>query len=114
MIRSLLMEVLDEYPCMAFGSSQAALEWVEKNPDAPVELVVSDFDLPGPNGVKTCTTIRQRFPHIRVILMSGTSVEDIESLAIQNHFDGWARKPFSLMEMKQKVSNTLKIAHAQS
>ncbi len=112
MIRSLLAEVLKDHQCMTFPSGLAAVEWLEQNPDAPVELVISDFDLPGGNGVKSCNKLRRLSPNIKIILMSGTSIEDVESLALENHYDNWARKPFSIKEMRRKVDEALKSAHA--
>ncbi len=107
MIRSLLTEVLKEYDCMTFPSGLKALEWLEQNPGAPVELVISDFNMREGNGVEACNHIRSRIPHIKLILMSGTSVEDVGSLARENHFDAWTRKPFSVLKFKRLVEETL-------
>lgn len=107
LIRSLLLEVLKDRACKAFPSGLDALAWLEQNPGTPVGLVISDFDLPGGNGVETCKGIRRLVPDIKVILMSGSSVEDVESLALEHHFDGWARKPFSVVEFSRKVLEVL-------
>ncbi len=54
-----------------FESGEAALAWMQANPDVHVDLVVSDQNMPGLSGVETATEIRRLRPELKVAIISG-------------------------------------------
>ena len=106
-LRELLTETLEPHPVHSFGNGKAALEWFERHPANHVQLVISDYNLPGLTGVETVARIRALAPRLKFILMSGTPTEAVGDLARQNHFDGCLQKPFSPSELEQVVESVL-------
>ncbi|MDM7942863.1 MAG: PAS domain-containing protein [Hydrogenophaga sp.] len=54
-----------------FESGEAALDWLRANPDVPVDLVVSDHNMPGLSGVETAIEIRRLRPALKIAIVSG-------------------------------------------
>jgi PAS domain S-box-containing protein len=54
-----------------FDSGEAALEWMHAHPEVPVDLVVSDHNMPGLSGVETAIEIRRLRPGLKIAIISG-------------------------------------------
>lgn len=54
-----------------FESGEAALAWMQAHPDVPVDLVVSDQNMPGLSGVETAIEIRRMRPGLKIAIISG-------------------------------------------
>ena len=54
-----------------FESGEAALDWMRANPEARVDLVVSDHNMPGLSGVETAIEIRRLRPTLKIAIVSG-------------------------------------------
>ncbi|MDP2985706.1 response regulator, partial [Hydrogenophaga sp.] len=54
-----------------FESGEAALEWMHTHPEVPVDLVVSDHNMPGLSGVETAIEIRRLRPGLKIAIISG-------------------------------------------
>jgi PAS domain S-box-containing protein len=54
-----------------FESGEAALNWMRANPEARVDLVVSDHNMPGLSGVETAIEIRRLRPALKIAIVSG-------------------------------------------
>ncbi|MDO8888771.1 MAG: PAS domain-containing protein [Hydrogenophaga sp.] len=54
-----------------FESGEAALEWMRAHPEVPVDLVVSDHNMPGLSGVETAIEIRRLRPGLKIAIISG-------------------------------------------
>lgn len=54
-----------------FESGEAALQWLQAHPEVPVDLVVSDQNMPGLSGVETAVEIRRLRPGLKIAIISG-------------------------------------------
>lgn len=54
-----------------FESGEAAVEWLQAHPEVPVDLVVSDHNMPGLSGVETAIEIRRLRPRLKIAIISG-------------------------------------------
>ncbi|MBA4213902.1 MAG: hypothetical protein C0449_12575 [Polaromonas sp.] len=54
-----------------FESGEAALDWMRAHPDVPVDLVVSDHNMPGLSGVETAIEILRLRPGLKIAIISG-------------------------------------------
>ena len=52
------------------------------DPDAKIDCVVSDYDMPGTNGIEFLETVRQQHPELPFVLFTGKGSEEIASDAI--------------------------------
>ena len=59
------------YRASTFESGEAALDWLREHPDDPVDLVVSDQNMPGMSGVEVAREMRRLRPGLRVAIVSG-------------------------------------------
>lgn len=54
-----------------FESGEAALDWMRAHPEVPVDLVVSDHNMPGLSGVETAIEILRLRPGLNIAIISG-------------------------------------------
>lgn len=59
------------YRASTFESGEAALAWLREHPDDPVDLVVTDQNMPGLSGVEVARELRGLRPGLRVAIVSG-------------------------------------------
>ncbi len=72
------------------------------------DLVLLDYGLPGMNGLQTYTKVIKSFaPQARCILISGQLSEDIANKAHDYGIDNVLRKPFSFLELQNKIDQSL-------
>ncbi len=65
----------------------------------PIDLVLTDLDMPEMNGEALLRKMRCRFPAIPCVAMSGESVG--------KGFDGFIQKPFDMQDLIKMVSEAL-------
>ncbi len=59
------------YRASTFESGEAALAWLREHSDDPVDLVVTDQNMPGLSGVEVARELRGLRPGLRVAIVSG-------------------------------------------
>jgi len=67
--------------------------------DEQVEVVISDIQMPGLDGVALLRTIRERFPNLPVVLMTGHGTLDTAVEALRNRAFDYLSKPVVLDEL---------------
>lgn len=85
-----------------FSNSKLALEYVRTH---PVDLVMSDIEMPGMNGTKFAACLREEQPELVIVFTTCCAVEyieDVESLA-----DFFMMKPYTV----ERVCTVLERAH---
>ena len=103
---ALLREIMEKegYDVQVSHNGQTALDLLI---DQPPDVVLSDIQMPGMNGIQLLTAIHQRHPETKVILLTAygslsTAVEGIKAGA----FD-YLSKPFALDEIRRVVRHAL-------
>ncbi|MDU0206238.1 response regulator [Paenibacillus sp. MAH-36] len=77
-------------------NGREALEMVERlQPD----VVVTDIQMPFMNGLQLAEAIRERFPTIKLIILTGHDEFEYAQRAIKLHIDEYVLKPFSAQEL---------------
>ncbi len=79
----------------AAGSGQEALGQL----DAGIEAVVLDHGLPGINGIETLVRIREMFPSVPVIMLTGLNDAETAVQALRAGADDYLTKPFELKRL---------------
>ena len=54
-----------------FESGEAAVAWMRMHPEVPVDLVVSDQNMPGLSGVETAIELHRLRPGLKIAIISG-------------------------------------------
>ncbi|MBX3611156.1 MAG: PAS domain-containing protein [Hydrogenophaga sp.] len=96
------------YRVSTFESGEAAIDWLRRYPDDPVDLVVTDQNMPGMSGVDVAREARQLRPDLRVAIVSGHVSDALldearregvhEVLAKQDSMDAMGRTIRQLIE----------------
>lgn len=69
----------------------------------PFHMLVSDLLMPGMDGLKTFLALREKYPDLIGILITGHGTIDTALDAMGLGFSGFIRKPFPALELKQVV-----------
>jgi two-component system, cell cycle sensor histidine kinase and response regulator CckA len=100
LVRTMLCQV--GYAVLAANDGAEALAICKAFPDE-IHLFLTDVNMPLVDGVKAAAAIRTQRPEIKVIIMSGNTIETIRA---ENRPDAFLRKPFlppTLLECVQGV-----------
>ena len=69
------------------------------------ELICLDLKLPDTNGVSGVRELKQQFPEVPLVVLSGASAQDYEELAIEAGADAYIQKSAGATE----ISNVLRV-----
>ena len=106
MIRNGLTRLLEGrgYDVRSAGNGEEALELLEM---IPADLVVSDIEMPGMDGVSLLKEVRSRWPETGVLMITGqTDVHTAVSCLALGALD-YITKPFQLEEVRARVTQAL-------
>jgi putative nucleotidyltransferase with HDIG domain len=70
---------------------------------APLDLVVTEVDLPGTTGLDLLVAVKGKFPGIPVVLTTGAASIDAIVFGLRHQAYDYLRKPFSVEEVQQLV-----------
>ncbi len=87
------------------GDGLAATEKLEKE---TISLVITDLRMPRMDGFALLSKIMEQYPDIPVIIMTGYSTPEMESLAQEGGAVGYVEKPFMIDDLAKKVLATLR------
>jgi len=86
----------ERYKAVGAYSSEEALELIKTN---NIDAVISDYLMPGMSGLDLLVELKNKFPGIPVILITGHSGKFGPIDAIQAGADGYFAKPFNNVEL---------------
>jgi adenylate cyclase len=103
-VRRSLRKVLekDGYNVLLAENGEQAINIVGNNGRA-IETVISDYKMPGLNGLETLTAIGRLNPEITRIMLTGYATMESAIDAVNVGIDGFLTKPFENNELKAKV-----------
>lgn len=71
------------------------------------DLVLSDIRMPVMDGIEMARAAAERFPHLRILLMTGYAEQRERAAELEGSILGVVNKPFTLAEIRQRVRETL-------
>lgn len=92
------------YKCTAVGSGKDGLKMIENN---NYDLVLLDMIMSGLDGLQTLKEIKNMFPLLPVILVSGYAEEDSIKEARSLGADIFVKKPYSLTDISSAIYRSL-------
>ncbi|MCX5829103.1 MAG: PAS domain S-box protein [Deltaproteobacteria bacterium] len=95
------------YQVITAGSGQEAVKQYRLNPTA-IDLVILDAIMPGLSGSDTFEILKGINPHIKVILASGYSLNELTSRMMDRGVRAFIQKPFRI----EDIAETIKIVLA--
>ncbi|WJH33630.1 response regulator [Paenibacillus sp. CC-CFT747] len=91
------------------GDASDGVEALERIESQPVDLVLTDIHMDGMDGLELAKELRQRYPHIRIIILSGYDYFDYARQAIRIGVEDYLLKPVDvdeLMEMVRRIGES--------
>ena len=74
----------------------------------PVPLVITDYNMPGMNGLQLAEKIKEAAPDTRVVMITAYATPELEKRAREQRVDYYLPKPFPLDRLEQIVKDVLK------
>jgi len=101
--RSIVRALRDEpYRVYTAGNGEAGMSVLKENLPY-IDMVISDYKMPGRNGVETLADIGMVHPEITKIILTGYATMEAAVQAINNGVDGFLTKPFDNLELRAKI-----------
>ena len=99
------------YEVITCGDAESALVCLGN--EAPFDVIISDFMLPGLSGLEFVTKLRVSQPtlHTPILMMSGHTNYAMEERALAAGANLFLHKPFTLSELRIAVKNLSEGAH---
>ena len=85
----------------AYDGAEALIQIKESSPN----LVISDIQMPGMDGIDFLKAIRERFPDLPVILTTGYATADTAISALRNRAYDYLKKPIQLEELQACIES---------
>ncbi|HYO81419.1 MAG TPA: response regulator [Bryobacteraceae bacterium] len=106
-VRGLIEALLanEGYRLMVARTGTEALDLAASG-QCTVDLLVSDMLLPGVSGYDLAVTLRERFPHMKVILMTGYVEGEIVQRCIAELGATFLDKPFQPAVLRRLIRDT--------
>lgn len=97
-LRTMIRDVLrvEGYNVEMVGSGEAALEHMAMH---PVDMVITDNNMPGIQGLELLADVRSRDPKLPVIIMTAYGSIDVSMRAHELGASGYLLKPFDDIEV---------------
>ena len=108
MILGVASQMLEKmgYHVLKAKSGEEAIQLYKENKDT-IDLVILDMIMPGVGGGKTCDTIKEINPSIKILLSSGYSLENQATEIRGRTWDGFIQKPFKMNRLSRKIREIL-------
>jgi CheY-like chemotaxis protein len=69
-----------------------------------IDLIISDLEMPKMNGKEVLDKLREIDPQVKVMLSSGALIDKDEQRVINEGFNGFLKKPYSMTTLCEKMS----------
>jgi two-component system capsular synthesis sensor histidine kinase RcsC len=101
-IRLLIAHVLTGASCRVFTATDG-VEAVECLETEPVDLLITDYDMPRMNGLELVRWSRARWPHVTTVLITGHDPSAVAPEGWPSGVQHIFRKPFSVEHLLSLV-----------
>ena len=100
-VRKVLPALLEvhNYDTEVTDNPENALEIIAQR---QFDVVFTDYEMPGMNGIELARVVREKSPHSTIILMTGLAASD---LFRSSRADGFLQKPFSVDALREALDD---------
>ena len=86
-------------------SAEQALEYLQGKITEGLVLILADINMPGMNGLELLKILKERFPHLKVFIITAFGDENNYQTARQYGADDYINKPIEFEKLKEKILN---------
>ncbi len=101
-----ILEMLG-YSVVAVGAGEEAVGIDEQ---VPFSVVLTDFMLPGMPGIEVVRRLRERWPAMKAILMSGYTAPGVVEAAVAANELRFLQKPFDMADLARTLRDVIQIS----
>lgn len=80
---------------------------LEKLKQSKFSLIITDMKMPNMTGLELLEQVKQKYPKIPVVLISGYSVDSMNKESSEYKPDGFLSKPFMMTDVEELLSSLL-------
>lgn len=96
----------DDYEILTASSGEEGLSHFDKNPD--ISVVISDYRMPGMNGVEFLSQVCNKYPDtVRIVLSGYADTASVVSAINEGQIYKFVSKPWSDEELRQTVAKAV-------
>ncbi|MEM7032794.1 MAG: response regulator [Chloroflexota bacterium] len=108
MMIAVIEAMLEHLDCRVIKtmSPVEALDIYQQN-QTEIDMVLVDQMMPRMTGLSLAEKLHEQNPNVKVILMTGSSVEDFEDRPNTVGVSGYLQKPFAFEDLEKALSKTL-------
>lgn len=88
-----------------FFSGENAIEYLTEINAADIVLILSDINMPGMNGLELLRLLKQKFPAIKVFMITAYDDEQKYKKAVEYGADEYLTKPIDFERLKKEMFN---------
>ena len=110
LLNHLMRHLAPTYDIITLSDAQSALSHLAQR---TVPLVITDYMLPGMDGLQLTAAVKAASPMTHVILATGYSSAELEQRAREQHVDTFLPKADLFDRLEDVVRNVLQLASAQ-
>ena len=97
---------LGGFQCLEASSGAAALAIIDRH--GPPDLVLTDLVMSGIGGIELARRLRELWPALPILFMSGYSLDDLRRHGVENIMEALIQKPFTPRALAVTVAEALK------
>lgn len=86
-------------------SAQEALESLQNKQTNCFVLIIADINMPGMNGLELLRIVKERFPYLRVFIITAYDDDQKYQTAREYGADEYLTKPIEFDKLKEKILN---------
>ena len=106
-LHRLMRDLINGYDIVAMSGGEGCLAQIARR---PVPLVITDYNMPGINGIDLTSEIKRISPMTCVVLITAYATPELERRAQRTGVDYYVPKPFQLDQLMQIARDTLLLA----
>ncbi|MCP4634122.1 MAG: response regulator [candidate division Zixibacteria bacterium] len=105
---ALLSEILEVFDFDSINVENGELALENLNND-DFDMVITDLKMPGMSGEELFGVVKEKYPEMPVVVITGYSVSSPETQKILTTADGFLHKPFKVTDVEGLLKDVLKI-----
>ena len=104
LLQRLLRDIITGYDVVSISSGADVAEQLRSH---QISLVVTDYNMPGMNGLQVAELIKATSPETGIIILTAYATPELERRARAIHVDSFLAKPFTVDRLEQAIRDTM-------